>query len=98
MHCLKTGFTLFIEEQNCYTRVDLFTDGINLFSNTNTLYPAKKTKDSLDIEISCTGIEDQGKFWRLDNPTVNQSVVDYVKEFHYKSVFDELFIKKYTNT
>lgn len=97
MQCVKTGFNIYIQSLNKSTRLDLFFDGMNLYTNYNELYDGKWD----DIEITCDYIEsfarpvDRNQRFQIINPIVDQSVVEYVDSSPYKSRLDILFVEKY---
>lgn len=91
MHCIKTGFTLYVADINSWTRADLFFDGQHLYANHNNFIEGKPN----DIEVECTSIKKNDKYDLLINFVVNKSVVEYVKSMEYKGCMESAFIHKF---
>lgn len=94
MNCIKTGFALYVVSINKHTRVDLFFDGYDLYVNKNTYFDGIPR---FDIEATCVALEIGGQYDKLIDPTLKQSVIDYVKDMKYKGRAEECFIAMFND-
>lgn len=91
MQCIKTGFVLYISSLDKFARMDLFYDGMDLYSNNNDLFAGKPN----NIDVECTSISEYGRYNLINNPIVNESLIKYVDDFKYKGHYEELFLSKF---
>lgn len=93
MHCVKTGFSIYISGINKFTRMDLFFNGKDLYSNNNDLYDGRP--DNIEFDIVCDEIIPTGDYNKIINPVLSKKLIDYVSDFKYKSYNDQKFIDMY---
>lgn len=93
MQCIKTGFSIYIRSIDKYSRMDLFYDGVHLYSNNNDLYEG--FPKGMEFDIICADIIPQGYYNQLILPEVSQSVIDYVYTMPYKGIYEDKFLEVY---
>lgn len=98
MKCIKTGFVIYINSMNKFTRMDLFFDGIDLYSNKNEFHNGRPSDFGIKCDIECDNIHwDGNKYYKIINPVIHQCLIDYVDEMKFKGFYEDKFLAVYSD-
>ena len=91
MKCIKTGLTLFVQDMNKHTRVDLFFDGQDVYVNHNKFIDGRPPI----VEAECVSLEVDEKHDKLIEPRISKKIIEYIDTMYFKTRFEDAFVEKY---